>query len=316
MVVSLALVGLCVELARCFACRFGTGEDAAWEAELAHWTGWVGRRMAAFRDLARAVDAFTVPSRHMLARFARELAGVVPPERFHLLPYGFDRARLAGRVRAPPTATPAAPYVFAYIGRHVPAKGLDLLVRAALLLVEREPATLGRFRVLLYGRPDGANTASVRRLLDAGIEAAAGRLGAGARGALLELVQFRGEYANERIAADVFSHVDCIVVPSIWSENAPLVIHEAQQARIPVVASDAPGMAEFVADGVNGFLFAHRSVDALSAALGRALRDPAAAARLGARGYLASPTGDVPSVTAQVDELCRIYEREVAARGA
>ena len=46
--------------------------------------------------------------------------------------------------------------------------------------------------------------------------------------------------------------VQWVVVPSIWWENAPLVIQEAFQHRRPVIASGIGGMAEMVKDGVNG----------------------------------------------------------------
>ena len=58
---------------------------------------------------------------------------------------------------------------------------------------------------------------------------------------------------------DAFDRVDAIVVPSVWVENSPLVIHEAQQARVPVITADAGGMAEYVRHEVNGLLFEHRS---------------------------------------------------------
>jgi glycosyltransferase involved in cell wall biosynthesis len=46
--------------------------------------------------------------------------------------------------------------------------------------------------------------------------------------------------------------VDWVVVPSIWWENAPLVIQEAHLHRRPVITSSIGGMAELVQDGVNG----------------------------------------------------------------
>ena len=36
------------------------------------------------------------------------------------------------------------------------------------------------------------------------------------------------------------------MVPSIWLENSPLVIHEAQQAGVLVITADVGGMAEYV----------------------------------------------------------------------
>ncbi|KAK3289395.1 hypothetical protein CYMTET_3172 [Cymbomonas tetramitiformis] len=60
---------------------------------------------------------------------------------------------------------------------------------------------------------------------------------------------------------------DCIVVPSIWNENSPLVIHEAQQARKPVVTSGKGGMGELVKDQINGITFTHRDQKSLENAL-------------------------------------------------
>jgi glycosyltransferase involved in cell wall biosynthesis len=54
---------------------------------------------------------------------------------------------------------------------------------------------------------------------------------------------------------DLMTRVDCIVVPSIWWENAPLVIQEAFMAGIPVICSNIGGMAEKVTDRVNGLHF-------------------------------------------------------------
>ena len=48
------------------------------------------------------------------------------------------------------------------------------------------------------------------------------------------------------------AEVDWVVVPSIWWENAPLVIQEAFRHRRPVICGDIGGMAEMVRDGVDG----------------------------------------------------------------
>jgi len=105
---------------------------------------------------------------------------------------------------------------------------------------------------------------------------------------------------------DVFDAVDAIVVPSIWLENAPLVIFEALQARVPVVTADVGGMSELVADGINGVLFRHRDVSSLADALQRVLADPAAAAVLGNHGPLQGVS--VPSVEQHAAALAALYE--------
>ena len=67
----------------------------------------------------------------------------------------------------------------------------------------------------------------------------------------------------------VLEGFDVLVVPSVWYENAPLVISEARATGIPVVASRLGGMAEMVRDGVDGLLFAPGDDRALAAALRR-----------------------------------------------
>ena len=290
---------------RCFACRFGGAGDA----DERYWERFVGERMAAFRALAVSdVDAFIAPSRHLLERFVT--AGV-PRAKLHHLPYAFDLARLSGRTRRGPPA--GEPFTFAYIGRHEPSKGIQLLVEAAYVAEERLAATaparggaaLPLFRCVIYGRENGAATASLRRLIN---DLESRRVGASRelRRHLRRLVDFAPEYRNEDIVRDVFDAVDAIVVPSIWLENAPLVIFEALQARVPVVTADVGGMSELVADGINGVLFRHRDVSSLADALRRVLADPAAAAMLGNHGPLQGVS--VPSVEQHTTALASLYE--------
>ena len=123
-----------------------------------------------------------------------------------------------------------------------------------------------------------------------------------------------GEYRNEDIVPDVFNRCDAIVVPSIWAENSPLVIHEAQQARVPVITADYGGMAEYVHHEVNGLLFAHRDPESLARQMHRLADDPELAMRLGRRGYLQSADGNVPDIKDHALAVEQIYERLVRER--
>jgi MoaA/NifB/PqqE/SkfB family radical SAM enzyme len=129
-------------------------------------------------------------------------------------------------------------------------------------------------------------------------------------------LEWCAEYRNQDIVRDVFDRVDAIVVPSVWVENSPLVIHEAQQARVPVITADAGGMAEYVLHEVNGLQFEHRSPRALATQMQRLVDDPEFGRRLGRRGYAYSDSGDIPSVTDQVDQIEAIYRRVLERRDA
>ncbi|MEM9553862.1 MAG: glycosyltransferase family 4 protein [Acidobacteriota bacterium] len=78
-------------------------------------------------------------------------------------------------------------------------------------------------------------------------------------------------------SADVFLHLAV-------SEGFCNAVLEAQAAGVPVVASDADGLAENVADGVTGFIVPRRDPRAAAAALERLASDPALRRRLGAAG--------------------------------
>jgi glycosyltransferase involved in cell wall biosynthesis len=63
------------------------------------------------------------------------------------------------------------------------------------------------------------------------------------------------------------------VVPSVWWENSPIVIQEALFHGRPLIVSNIGGMAEKVADGVNGLHFRVGSPEDLADRLTEALRD-------------------------------------------
>jgi glycosyltransferase involved in cell wall biosynthesis len=79
-----------------------------------------------------------------------------------------------------------------------------------------------------------------------------------------------GEYDHRQLPA-LMENVDWVVVPSIWWENSPLVIQEAFLHGRPVICSDIGGMAEKVADGVNGLHFRAGSATNLADTLRRAV---------------------------------------------
>lgn len=104
--------------------------------------------------------------------------------------------------------------------------------------------------------------------------------------------------------------VDWVVVPSLWWENAPLVILEAQAAGRPVIASGIGGMAEMVKDGETGLLVPPGD----AAALAEALRTAAGDADLWARLAAAQPrTSHERFVDAHLDLYRSLLEGRHAA---
>lgn len=272
---------------RCYT-RYASGAPDEHEADMAYWTGWVARRMRHVREVAELVDLFIAPARYLHDRFRDEFG--LPERKLTCLDYGFVRERMADRER-----TSGEPFTFGYIGTHIPAKGIHDLIRAF-------GRVRGDARLRIWGRPRGQDTQALRAIADSLPPFVAAR------------IEWLPEYRNQDLVCDVLNRVDAIVVPSVWVENSPLVIHEAQQARVPVITADAGGMAEYVHHEVNGLLFAHRSVPSLAAQLQRFVEDPALAVRLGRRGYLYSETGDVPGIAEHVREVEALYDQVLRRR--
>lgn len=272
---------------RCYA-RYFSGAPDEREADVAYWTDWVSRRMRHMREMVELVDVFVAPAQYLYRRY-RDAFGL-PEQKLVYLDYGFDLERLRGRQRVA-----GEPFTFGYIGTHIPAKGIHHLIEAF-------GQVRGDAKLRIWGRPRGQDTEA--------LEALARGLPAG----MADRVEWLPEYRNQDIVRDVFDRVDAIVVPSVWVENSPLVIHEAQQARVPVITADTGGMAEYVHHEVNGLQFAHRSPASLAAQMQRFVDDAAFARGLGARGYVFSERGDIPSIADHVREVERLYEQVLRRR--
>jgi glycosyltransferase involved in cell wall biosynthesis len=77
----------------------------------------------------------------------------------------------------------------------------------------------------------------------------------------------------------VISTYDLMLVPSQWLETGPLVVLEAQAARVPVIGTDLGGISERVRDGIDGQLVQPGSVSAWERALARVVSDPSIVSR-------------------------------------
>jgi len=82
-----------------------------------------------------------------------------------------------------------------------------------------------------------------------------------------------GPYLPADFAARIAA-ADWVVVPSIWWENAPLVILEAFRHRRPVICGDVGGMAEAVRDGLDGLHAPIGDAAGLAAVMRRAAETP------------------------------------------
>ena len=85
-------------------------------------------------------------------------------------------------------------------------------------------------------------------------------------------VAFEGAFSRGDMEA-ALAQIDVLVVPSIWLENSPLVIHEAFMAGVPVVGARIGGISDLVRHGENGLLYESQSAPALAELLRGLLAD-------------------------------------------
>ncbi len=208
-------------------------------------------RMTHIRTLCESVSLFLAPSRFLREQF---VAFGIPQEKIM-----FHECGLQGyTIQATPKAAGKRPLTFGYIGVVDPVKGVHLLVEAFQTLPQAELHIYGgetsyapypdekRFRSQL------ANSARIRCM---------------------------GRYEQHELGR-ILAEVDVVVAPSIWYENAPLVIREAFLAHTPVITADFGGMREWITDGVNGLLFEPRNIDDLRQKMMRFITEPDLVARL------------------------------------
>jgi L-malate glycosyltransferase len=110
----------------------------------------------------------------------------------------------------------------------------------------------------------------------------------------------------------VYRLADVVLLVS-ETESFGLAALEAMAAGVPVVASDAGGLSEVVADGVSGFLHAVGDVEGMARSVLRIVEDPAEHARL-----RAAALGEAARFAAEaiVPRYEALYARTLAAAGA
>jgi len=236
----------------------------------------LSRREGFIRARLARIDRVLAPT-HPMAE-ALERAGV-DPARIERLPYGIERGE---QPVSPWRWNPGTePLRLGFVGTLAPHKGLHVLLEAFAALAGH------RVQLLVYGVP-GDDESYARRMQER-IESLPG-------------AEFLGRFPSAEIHR-VMSGLHLLVVPSVWQENAPLVVLAALAAGRPVIGSDMPGLAELIESGHNGMRFEAGSVPALLRALSDLLGAPDSL-----RGMAANCRAPL-SAEAYVERLLDCYAR-------
>ena len=208
------------------------------------------RRLDKARQVFDAIDLFVAPSQALADEYR---AAGMPPGKLRVVDYGFRRTvpaprRTDRRLR------------LGFVGTLVWHKGVHVLVEALRGLPEDdvELKVFGSLEVF---------PAYVKALREQARDLP---------------VRFMGPFDQDQ-AQDVYSQIDVLVVPSLWPENSPLVIHEAFMAGVPVVGARQGGIPELVSDEVCGLIYDAYSPDSLRSALRRLIDRPDLVGQFAAR---------------------------------
>jgi len=174
----------------------------------------------------------------------------ISADKIRVVGYGFSDCGLKALSRQS-----SACIRFAFIGNMMPAKGLHVLIKSFYGIAPCKAQLVIYGTAYSYKSELSGYTQHIRSM------------------AFQDNIKLMGAFHHERIG-DIFENIDVLIVPSLWQENAPLVIQEAFLAKTPVIASRIGGIPELVVDGVNGLLFEPGNVTQLRGLIDRVIENP------------------------------------------
>ena len=232
---------------RCVACLHGvaSAEDAR-------------HRFAFMAQVLQVPQRVITPSAFLARRIADEFPflhdrlQVIAPG-LPLPPGATQREEMDATLDTPiASRLPGRPLRIVYVGVLLPHKGAHVLIDA----LKGIPAE--RIHASFYG----AEVAGRKAYVDQLRKAAAGLS-----------VHWGGVYKRSALQAILAEH-DVLVMPVIWEETFSLVIREALQAGLPVIAARRGALPEIIEDGRNGLLFEPEDAADLRRCLRRLLDEP------------------------------------------
>jgi glycosyltransferase involved in cell wall biosynthesis len=247
-------------------------------------------------QIAGRSDLTICVSRYVLGELRDDFG--VPERKLRLVQNGIDTRPFTASVHREPAAkirrAARGRKVVLFVGRLVPDKGPQILLRAARkLLLER-----GRRDLSFFIGGDGR----LHRLLRARID----------RYKLTDDIFLLGRLSHHEVIDSYFG-ADLVVMPSLH-ESFPLTALEALAAGRPFVASRVGGLPEIIEDGNTGFLVDEKTPEAWGDVIESLVDDPETMARCGQNGR--ALVLDRFSSETMVDETVNVYEEALSLKAA
>ena len=257
-----------------------------------------GQRIEIERRLVAQADAIVAATPLDRAQIVWSLGA--EPGDIHVVPCGVDLRRFKprdqGGARAALDLPPPPHRLLLLVGRIEPLKGIDALIRAVALLLERHPEWRGSLTALVVGGgAEGERSrwnAEQRRLDTLRCE-----LG------VAEAVRFAGAQPQERLPL-YYAAADIVTMPSHY-ESFGMAALEGLACGRPVVATSAGGPATILEESVSGLLTPPDNHAALAARLERLLADDRLRAEMGAAARERARRFGWPSVASQIMQVYR-----------
>lgn len=228
------------------------------------------------KETCSKIDLFIAPSRFIRNRF---IDYGFSEDNILYFPYGFDCKKF---IFIPKNKSQVLR--FGYMGTLLPMKGIGLLISAFKKIKNNN------IKLSIYGKlfpfsgfesyPD-----LLKRMVNSD-----------------NRIELMGGY-NNKDAAQILANIDVLIVPSLWLENAPLIIQEAFLSKTPVIASRIGGILELVNDGVNGLLFNPGDADSLRERMQYIIDNPSVIEKF------KENTPEIKSIEDNAREMEELYNR-------
>jgi glycosyltransferase involved in cell wall biosynthesis len=181
-------------------------------------------------DLVIAISSFT-------AKKTKE----IHPRKIEILPYG---TTFSTPIPNPQSPIPNPQYKILFVGRHIERKGIEYLIKAAAMLDSE------KFQVRIVGVGD--LTEELKKQAP-------------------EQVLFLGKISKDELAKE-YQNANCFVLPSIVdsrgdTEGLGVVLIEAVEYGVPIIASNVGGIPDVVIDKKTGLLVPEKNPETLAAAI-------------------------------------------------